>query len=437
MARLEKKAEEAEQTIEDLELEELLVEDLSEEIPETKKISGKKKMLLAGEIVVLLLVVVVAVVVLFLRSVWDDMGHGHDYSATEAGVNSDLPQATVKKLQGYTNIALFGLDNRGGNDYGSGNSDSIMVASINNSTKEIRLVSVYRDTFLQVSEGKYKKANAAYAIGGNSFSVPEDMDEKTAKQERADAAALQAMWMLNTNLDLNITQYVCVDWGAVVKTIDALGGIDLEITEEEVKYINYYLGPTSKGAGVTSKEVTQSGLVHLDGAQATSYARIRYTRGDDYKRASRQRIVLGKMFELAKEADLGTLIEIIQSVSSRISTNIDFSTADPYKIDFLSMATNIADYNLASTTGFPFDLTTKKLPATGDTVIPVSLENNVMKLHQYLFGLSLTEVSETVHSIDQEIVGLTGVSSQSGSIDLSDLNETVGATGTEGLKKEE
>ena len=325
---------------------------------------------------------------------------------SEAGINEDLNQDTLLTLEGYTNIALFGLDNRSSNRYDTGNSDVIMIASINNKTKEVKLVSVYRDTYLSVGDGKYRKANAAYGNGG----------------------AKQAVQMLNSNLDLDIKDYVCVDWAAMVEVIDALGGLDLEITQGEMQQINKYKWEVDKATGLTTPNVTQFGKVHLDGTQATTYARIRKLQGDDFKRASRQRIVLQAILEKAKQADIGTLTSICNSVVDDISTTLTIS-------QILSLAKDVKSYKIASTTGFPFDLTTKDMPVTGDTVIPADLASNVTQLHKYMFDDATYVPSQTMQAISDTIVNNTGITTESVLINTSDYNETAGAVGTDGIKK--
>ena len=325
---------------------------------------------------------------------------------SEAGINSDLDENTILSLEGYTNIALFGLDNRSSNNYDRGNSDVIMIASINNETKDIKLVSVYRDTYLSIGNGKYRKANAAYANGG----------------------AKQAVQMLNSNLDLDIKEYVCVDWAAMVKVIDDLGGLDLEITEGEMNQINKYKKDVDLVTGKSTPNVTQYGLVHLDGTQATTYARIRKLAGDDFKRASRQRIVLQAIMEKAKKADFGTLTNICNSVIDDISTSLSIT-------QILALAKDVASYRIESTTGFPFDLTTKSLPVTRDTVIPADLATNVKQLHQYMFDDAVYTPSSTVQTISDAIINSTGITVDSALINTSDYNETAGATGTDGIKK--
>lgn len=365
-----------------------------------KKKKSRKILLLVFEVLLLVILLIVAYFFGLLNKI--------DYQSmdnSEAGINNDLDAGTLEALEGYTNIALFGLDNRSSNNYDSGNSDVIMVASINNKTKEVKLVSVYRDTCLSVGGGAYRKANSAYARGGPK----------------------QAVQMLNSNLDLDITEYICVDWAAMVEVIDDLGGLDLEITQAEMQQINKYKKDIDKVTGLTTPEMTQYGLVHLDGTQATTYARIRKLSGDDFKRASRQRIVLQAMLEKAKSSDVGTLLSIVNSVVDDISTTLSTE-------EILSLAKDIASYNISSTTGFPFDLTTATLNRE-DTVIPADLVSNVEQLHSYLFEGSSYVPSQTVQMISDTIVQTTGITAESAKIDTSGYNETVGANGTDSIQK--
>ena len=370
-----------------------------------KKVSRKtqrkrKAAIIAVEIFILLILLAAC----FVWQKISKINFEKSMTDSEAGINSDLDENTILTMGKYTNIALFGLDNRGSNDYSGGNSDTIMIASINNETHEVKLVSVYRDTYLNIGNNKYKKANSAYANGG----------------------AVQAVQMLNSNLDLNITEYVCVDWNALVETIDALGGTDLEITEQEVKYINFYLWEIDEMTGLTTPEVEEAGLVHLDGTQATAYARIRYTGGDDFKRASRQRIVLQAMVDKTKQADLKTLNKICDAVFDDISTTLSLT-------EILSLLKALPDYDISSTTGFPFDLTTKTI-GKEDTVIPAELDNNVVELHQYLFDETDYVPSSSVKKYSDYIVNKTGITEDSKKINTDSYNETVGVDGTMDLK---
>lgn len=148
-----------------------------------------------------------------------------------------------------------------------------MLANINNDTKEVKLVSVYRDTYLDTGDGIFQKCNAAYAKGG-----PE-----------------QAISMLNVNLDLNITDYVTVDFNSIIECVDLLGGVDMEITDDEASLMTGYIRELNELTGNKAENLTQGGTYTLNGVQACAYARIRYGGGDDYRRTERQRTVLTAM----------------------------------------------------------------------------------------------------------------------------------------------
>ena len=145
---------------------------------------------------------------------------------------------------------------------------------------------------------------------------------------------------------------LCVDWKALVDAIDDLGGVDLDVTQDEVDEINYLLPEIDGTTGYETAEVTTTGTVHLDGTQATAYARIRSTSGDDFLRASRQRIVLQAMLDKAQNADLASLKSMCTDILKQISTN--FTAAE-----LIQYASAVNKYEIKSTTGFPFELTTK------------------------------------------------------------------------------
>lgn len=283
----------------------------------------------------------------------------------------------------YTNIALFGLDSREG-ELGSGvQSDCMMIASINNETNDVKIISVYRDTLLQQADGTYEKANSAYHDGG-----PE-----------------MAIRLLNRNFDLDIQRYVSVNFNALVDVIDALGGIDMELTQEEAFYTNGYAFETAQ---VVGKEMThlpeEAGTYHLNGIQAVGYARIRYTEGMDFKRTERQRVVLQKVAEKAKKANIITLNQIVDDVFPQISTNLTLS-------DMLGFAANIMSYNIVETTGFPYAVTTDETVRNheGSYVVPIDFVSNVAQLHQNLFGETAYQPSEKVQQIHDDLIYLTGV----------------------------
>ena len=307
----------------------------------------------------------------------------------------------VQHEEGYTNVALFGLDSRE-NDLGKGNrSDTTMIASLNNDTKEVKLVSIYRDTLLELDDGSYNKANAAYAFGG-----PEG-----------------AVSLINRNLDMNIEKYVTVNFNALVDVIDAVGGLDLELTHDEVVHMNNYCVETSKVTGKSYEKIEPEveGTYHLNGVQAVSYSRIRYTAGGDFKRAERQRRVLNELIKKAKDASLTELNELVSTIFPEVSTDLT-------QKDIISMMPVMLKYDMANSGGFPYDKTTdtpsKKI---GSIVIPCDLESNVIQLHKQLFGTEDYQPSETVQSYNDTIIDLTGKTTKDSETDqFSDQDDFFG-----------
>lgn len=300
-----------------------------------------------------------------------------------------------KTLTGYTNLALFGLDSRpeGSQFAGNQNSDTIMIASINNDTKEVKLISLYRDTLLDIGNDTYQKCNAAYATGG-----PE-----------------AAISMLNTNLDLNITDYATVDFSALVTVIDELGGLDIPLSYNEIEHMNNYCVETSEATGksytpIEKPEVKPEGTLadteivgtyHLNGVQATSYCRIRYTAGLDFKRTERQRLVLQMIADKAKKSSLTTISTIMDKVFPMVQTSLSQQT-------IFNMGASMLSYKFDDTSGFPFEHTEMNHTSKGDIVVPNTLEQNVKELHKFLFGEKDYQVSEDVKKRSDTIVGIAG-----------------------------
>ena len=291
-----------------------------------------------------------------------------------------ISEEAKERGTGYLNVALFGVDSRDNELDGDTRSDTIMIASLNRETMEVKIVSVYRDTLMEQKDGTLNKANSAYSFGG-----PED-----------------ALAMLNKNLDLDIEHYVTVNFNALIDVIDAVGGIEIDVQEEEISYICGYATEIMKVTGKESPGVTEPGLQTLNGVQATAYARIRYTAGDDFKRAERQRDVLTKIIEKLQGASLAQINKIIDEVFPEVSTNFTLT-------EILEYAKDAFDYQLGETTGFPFDKSTDTLANVGSVVIPVTLSSNVEQLHKFLYGESDTyTASSTVNSISSKIVVKAG-----------------------------
>ncbi len=293
----------------------------------------------------------------------------------EITVNEEVKEKIVKaentegesEFTGIFNVAFFGVDARDGS-LGKGNrSDTIMICSIDMDKHEVRLVSIFRDTYLNLGNDVYKKCNTAYAKGG-----PE-----------------QAISMINMNTDMYLTDYITVGFDGLMKAIDALGGVEIEVDASEINHLNNYqismVGESEDGihfvaeAGKDYIPVTTAGKQNLNGLQATAYCRIRYV-GDDFKRAERQRNVLIAMMEKAKGASIGTLTDAMNAVLPSIRTSLDVE-------DFIPVLGMIGDYKVTVSDGFPFEGMRNggTIGSNGSCVVPVNLEENVIKLHELLF----------------------------------------------------
>lgn len=342
----------------------------------TRRQRRKRKLML---FIVEVLVILILLAALFVIIKLNKLNNTGDLDEDKLNINIDAK--TQELLDGYTNIALFGIDNRSTGKYESGNSDCIMIASINNDTKEVRLISVYRDSFLAVDDDDdLRKLNAAYAKGGPTGAVA----------------------ALNKNLDLDIKEYVAVDFNAVMEVVDALGGIELDITSKEAETMKIYINEMNEVMGTNGTAVSGPGLQTVNGIQALAYCRDRYSGGDDYGRTERQRTVISKIVEKAKAASLPTLNKVIDELFPDISTSLSSS-------EILGLAAGIKDYELADTQGWPFQLTTERMGGKlGDVVVPTDLETNVNLLHQYLFDVEDYETTQTVKNISKSVINETG-----------------------------
>ena len=291
-------------------------------------------------------------------------------------INSTVKEAEETTMKGYRNIALFGVDSTVGALTKNTRSDTIMIASINQDTGECKLVSVYRDTYLNLSNDTYNKCNAAYAKGGPEMAIN----------------------MLNMNLDMNITDFITVGFAGLTDTVDALGGVWIDVDDAEIKHVNSYQITMAENLKRDYTPVSSTGYQLLDGLQATGYCRVRYTLGDDFKRAERQREVLTAIADQAKKASVSQLTSTADSVFEETYTSLDLS-------EIMEMLGDVNKYYISDTAGFPQEnnRTTGTIGSKGSCVIPVSLEDNVKWLHQFLFNDYEYEPSATVKRCSEKI----------------------------------
>ncbi len=356
--------------------------------------NGKpKKKSKAGLFIIEILIFLLLLGALFFVLKWDTV-EKVDLKESEIYINEELKQAldgggTVTEtgeptpnwgMEGYKNIALFGVD------AGGTRSDTIIVASINEKTKDVKLCSVYRDTYLNIdsmTNPVYNKANSAYAKGG-----PE-----------------QAIRMLNMNLDMNVDDFMTVDFAALEDVIDDLGGVEINVQPEEIYYINDYqfsivmgLGGPKEGKITNPRNfisVTEPGPQTLNGLQATAYCRIRYTAGSDFRRTERQREVISQIVNKAKHASPAQLNKVLDDVLPRIKTSFSAAELGKYAMD-------IKSYNIVESKGFPFENVTGKINKQS-MVVPTTLASNVNEMHTFLFGVTEYAPSSAVQEISDHI----------------------------------
>ena len=335
--------------------------------------SKRKILLLALEVLVLVAAICILVVVM-------------KFEKTNTRVNIDEGELEIHEtvaenetMKGYRNIALFGVDSTTGELESKTRSDAIIIASINEETKEVKLVSVYRDTFLNLGNDTYTKCNAAYQKGG-----PE-----------------QAMQMLNSNLDMNITDFVTIGFKGLKDVVDALGGVEIEITQGEISHLNNYQYSMAEDMKIEYTPVTEPGLQTLNGLQTVAYCRIRQI-GNDFQRTERQRTVLTQISEKAKTMSASQLNTIATAAFEEVYTSLELQ-------EILDLIQVIGEYEIVDSTGFPqMDaLTTGTIGSHGSCVVPLDLAESVVWLHEYLFEEENYEVSERVQENSDEIYAKT------------------------------
>ncbi len=347
----------------------------------------------SATLIKIFLIEVVALLALVIGFVVYKVNSTLDMIATDEKPKEDIviSDAVTEVMQeNYRTIALFGVDNRGDADLtkkGAGRSDAIIIASINDKTKEVKLVSVYRDSLLEMpsdSAGDTEKFTHAYFLAGPTGAVE----------------------ALNKNLDLNITDYVTVDFAALTTAIDQLGGVTIDVKSNELEMINFYINEQVDVTGIDSPGVWSAGEQLLNGTQATAWSRIRYVGNNDFERTQRQRVVIGAMIDKAKQSDLKTINNIITEVFPMVATNLT-------KKDILSLAAGMFDYSLGENTGFPISNQLADMGSKGSVVIPANLLSNVQNLHTFLYPEDEDyEPSSEVKRINDLIQNQTGVYDQ-------------------------
>jgi len=312
----------------------------------------------------------IATIFIYMNSKLDKIQYS-DLSKTDLDINSDIDN----QLSNYRNIAILGIDARADTFSPGNRSDCIMIVSINKTTNDVKIASVYRDTYLKIDNRGLDKVTHAYSFGGPQL----------------------ALNTLNNNLDLNISEFVAINFDSVKTAIDCVGGISLTLDADEVRYINSYINALNAQFNTSSPNITKPGTYKLDGVQALAYGRIRYTSGGDYKRTERMRTVLLKVFEITRGQSVGNLTKILDSILPHVYTNIP-------KKQILEQLPKINSYNVVQDFGWPdVDMVDGRIINKVWYGVPVDLEKSVSKLHEDLFDQKNYIPSENVKSISNSI----------------------------------
>ena len=323
----------------------------------------KKRKFKVFEITVLILIIILAIILLaifaFVSNKWGKVNNV-DLNKNDIIVSTNADE----NLSNYRNIAILGIDSRE-DTYSKGNrSDCIIIASINNDTKQVKMVSVYRDTYVQIEGYGLDKITHAYSYGGAEL----------------------ALNTLNTNLDLNIEEFVVVNFEAVKEAVDDIDGVTMQITDEEVSHI---------------PGIEKAGTYNLTGEQALAYARIRHAEGGDYKRTERMRDVIAAIVEKVKTFNISQINKFIDNILPKVYTNITAA-------DIFTLIPSITSMKITDSIGWPYE--TKGITLDRWYGVPITLESNVEMLHKEVFGESNYIPSDTVKQISQEIISKTGYS---------------------------
>lgn len=227
------------------------------------------------------------------------------------GINSDIDN----QYDDVKNIALFGIDST----EDSGRSDSIMILTINNKDNKLKITSLMRDSYVSIDGHGKDKLNHAYAFGGPELAV------KT----------------INKNFDLNISDFVTVNFSSLPKLIDAVGGVEIDVDGEELKFINNYINDLNFKNKTNYATINKTGLQHLNGTQAMAYCRIRYTSGGDYKRSDRHREVLENLIQKSTSISVLKYPELLSELLPMLKTSLSSGEIMNYGVQGVKLVNSL------------------------------------------------------------------------------------------------
>lgn len=278
-------------------------------------------------------------------------------SVTETG------KEPAKEDEDVISIALFGTDFTENEKYGNlyGASDATMILGIDTKNNRLKLFSLMRDLYLDLPDGSGDKQNLNYTM---AYGGPE-LILKT----------------INYNFNLTVDKFIHVSLRTLPTIIDKFGGVELNITSDELNYINGYIANIDNVNGTSTEKLTTTGLQTLNGTQAAAYCRIRYTEGRDFKRTERQRDVLAALFEKFKTASITDLATMMNDVLPLVSTNLT-------NTEIMSIASKVLSMGVPKIEQSRFPLDGKsEMIATDMLHLTTDIEETTKDIHTFLYSL--------------------------------------------------
>lgn len=285
-------------------------------------------------------------------------------------------------LSGYRNIAILGVDSRADEGYDGSRTDAIIIMSIKKSTGEIKLISVMRDSYLRMEY-----------MDGTPI-----LDKITHAHHYS--GGVNTCASLNQSLDLNIDEFVIFNWNAVADAVDCLGGITVNVKDNEINDMNHWGPDTAENVGRDYHEITETGKQTLDGVQATTYCRIRKTSGGDAGRSRRYKAVVAGVMKKALTRPW-KLKELSDTVFPNIRTNMS-------QTQMYTAVIQAPRYHFGKSVSWPNEYWADLLQGIS-YVVPMTLESNVKWLHKRVFGQEDYQLSDTCQQINQDISYDTGL----------------------------
>lgn len=343
-----------------------IYDDISDDISSGKQPKEKKakKKVSAGKVIAIILCVVILIV-----AVLGVGGYGYAKSLTKKvnysplKTNSYITSSELMRKDGVTNILLVGVDAREGESNDATRSDTMMLLTIDNNNQQIKLTSFLRDTYIEIPGYKWAKLNAAQSHGGTQLLVD----------------------TLEYNFKIDIDNYMLVNFDMFTTIIDSLGGVDVEITEKEAKYINSKDHMTLEEASAFPDAISSGSSVHLTGAQALWYARIRYL-DSDFMRTGRQRKVISAIVTKAKTTNPAVLVKMLNEIVPMIETDLDSDSLMNIGMNSLKYL----KYDIAQQQ-IPADKTYDSGKRNGQDVLLINLEKNRSSVQSFVFDKAQVE----------------------------------------------